>query len=142
MAVVTKTLQDVVESTPSIVQSTSNPSLVSQKVPAIGVVSDFINSLPFYTLNLFFFIYLLVLWTLMIRWVGRDCERRGVPNSRKRNYQVLALIFNFPGLLLYLMSRPSLTLEEIRRSEMEEEILTLELEKLRRESASAAGGKS
>ena len=141
LAAVTKTAQKVLEATPSVTSKTADansavaPTL--QKVStASAILADFINSLPFYILNLFFFAYFLLIWVLMVRFVGRDCEQRGITGVKKKNYQVMVLLFNFPGLLLYLMMRPSNTLKDIKRVEMEEEILTLELEKLRRETTS------
>lgn len=137
LAAATKAVSKVVEATPpAVVKTVEAPSApVTAKVStASAAFSDFITSLPFYLLNLFFFTYLLLIWLLMVVWVGRDCERRGLSGQTRRNFQALVLVFNFPGLLLYLLQRPALTLEEIKRAKIEDEVLTLELEKLRRET--------
>ncbi|MCL5004042.1 MAG: hypothetical protein M1352_02110 [Patescibacteria group bacterium] len=104
---------------------------------AVGsIVADFFGGLPFYLFNLFFLSYLVFLWVFLVRWVGQDALRRGIEGSRRQAYMILVLIFSFPGLFLYLLLRPPLTLDEQKRAEMEEEVITLELEKLRRESTS------
>jgi len=114
------------------VKIASDSALASSS--ALLAVSAYFSRLPFYILNLLFFGYFLFLWAFMITWVGSDSVRRGVNQKWQKWYQVLVLVFSFPGLLLYLLLRPSLTLEEKKRAEMEEEILRLELEKLKRES--------
>src|SRR3989344_6799133 len=114
------------------VKIASDSALASSS--AFLAVSAYFSRLPFYILNLLFFGYFLFLWAFMITWVGSDSVRRGVNQKWQKWYQVLVLVFSFPGLLLYLLLRPSLTLEEKKRAEMEEEILRLELEKLKRES--------
>jgi len=43
---------------------------------------------------------------------------------------LLVAIFNLPGVLVYILLRPP-TFAEIRRAKMEEEILRLELKKLK-----------
>lgn len=137
LAVVTKSLQKAVEATPSIAPTVSNAVETTTRRTSTpsAYIANVISSLPFYLFNLFFLGYLILLWALMYNWVGSDCNKRGIAGMRKRNYQVLTLIFNFPGLLLYLLFRPQFTLDEVRRAQMEEEVLVLELQKLRRESA-------
>lgn len=137
LAVATKQVKNVVEATPSIAPVINNvvATTIRKTSTPSAFVSDVIYSLPFYLLNLFFLGYLVLLWALMYNWVGSDCGKRGITGMRKRNFQVLTLIFNFPGLLLYLLFRPQFTLDDVRRAQMEEEVLSLELQKLRRESA-------
>lgn len=89
--------------------------------------------LPFYILNALFFGYFLFLWVFLVIWVGWDAAHRGLTSQKQRAFRLLVLVFNFPGLLLYLLLRPPLTLKEQERIEMEQELLELELEKLRRE---------
>lgn len=142
LAVVTSKAKKVIEATPAAVEAVTKSDALDKIVPGVNKsstasaagIGDFLSALPYYVINLFFFSYLVFLWFLMVRWVGRDCQGRGVAGFRKRNYQILVLVFNFPGLLLYLFLRPSMTVAEVSRGEMEEEILRLELEKLRREA--------
>jgi len=134
LAAVTNSVQKTTEASPSAITAIPSMQRVST---ASAIFSNFVITLPFYVLNLFFFAYFLLIWALMVRFVEQDCGRRGVMGMRKKNFQVLVLLFNFPGLLLYLMMRPANTLSEIKRAGMEDELLTLELEKLRRESTTA-----
>lgn len=114
--------------------ATEAASVVSPSQPTVPVaLADFLNKLPFYILNLLFFSYLIFLWVFMVSWVNRDAAGRGLSPSTRQWFLVLVLVFNFPGLLLYLLLRPSQTLEEKERLAMEEELLKLELNKLRRE---------
>lgn len=134
LAVATKQVKQVIEATPSVVQSVANTETTAKVATPASTLVQTLSALPFYIFNLFFFGFILFLWYLLVRWVGRDAQSRGCPDSQRKNFQIVVLIFNLPGLLIYLLLRPSQTLAEIKRAEMEEEILKLELEKLRRET--------
>src|SRR5439155_13284691 len=72
--------------------------------------------------------YIVVLWVAGLIWVYRDIRDR----SRDPFYQALSvfmvLVFNLPGLWLYLILRPKLTLREAYELTLEEEALLQELE--------------
>jgi Double zinc ribbon len=72
--------------------------------------------------------YIAVLWVAGLIWVYRDIRDR----SRDPFYQALSvfmvLVFNLPGLWLYLILRPKLTLREAYELTLEEEALLQELE--------------
>ncbi|MHB8577294.1 MAG: zinc ribbon domain-containing protein, partial [Dehalococcoidia bacterium] len=72
--------------------------------------------------------YIAVLWVAGLIWVYRDIRDR----SRDPFYQALSvfmvLAFNLPGLWLYLILRPKLTLREAYELTLEEEALLQELE--------------
>ena len=72
--------------------------------------------------------YLAVLWLVMVWWTFRDIRAR----TRDPFLQVAAvfvvLVFNLPGLWLYLIGRPKETLEEAYARTLEEEALLQELE--------------
>lgn len=95
--------------------------------------SRLLSQAIFYFFNLLFFTYLVFLWWLLVRWVKEDGRRRGVDEKQVNFYQILVLVFTLPGLLLYFFLRPPMTLDEKKRAEMEQEVLQLELEKLKRE---------
>jgi hypothetical protein len=62
----------------------------------------------------YIFVYLAILWMLFCLWVLRDISGR-TNNVFLIAFCVLAvLIFNIPGLLIYLMLRPEKTIEEAR----------------------------
>lgn len=72
--------------------------------------------------------YIIVLWISAIIWVFRDIRER----TRDPFFQAMAvfvvLVFNLPGLWLYLILRPQLTLAEAYARSLEEEALLQELE--------------
>jgi hypothetical protein len=72
--------------------------------------------------------YLFVLWAAGLVWVYRDIRDR----SRDPFYHAIAvfmvLVFNLPGLWLYLILRPKVTLAEAYERTLEEEALLQELE--------------
>jgi hypothetical protein len=72
--------------------------------------------------------YVVVLWVAGLIWVYRDIRDR----SRDPFYHAIAvfmvLAFNLPGLWLYLILRPKLTLADAYERTLEEEALLQELE--------------
>jgi len=73
-------------------------------------------------------IFLVVLWVSLILWTSRDIRRR----TRDTFLRVLAIILStilfVPGVLVYLLVRPPLTLEEEYQKNLEEEALLQTLE--------------
>lgn len=132
---VSKVIQEV---TPEAV--TAGPDAATPAAQAksfAGTSAPQAGGLPqviFYLFNFLVFIYLVFFWLFLVRWTGEDAKRRGVSAGQRQIYQLLVLVFTLPGLLLYSLLRPAMTSEERKRAEMEEEVLKLELEKLRRES--------
>lgn len=108
----------------------------SESASASASVLSFVNfsQVVFYLFNFLFFLYFAFLWWFLVVWVGEDARQRGLSEAVKKRYQGLTLFLSLPGLFLYFLMRPRQTVEEKKRAEMEEEILKLELEKLRRES--------
>lgn len=72
--------------------------------------------------------FLAALWLALIIWTARDIRNR----ARDRLAQVLAVllvaILNLPGLIIYLILRPPLTLEEEYQRTLEEEALLAAIE--------------
>jgi RNA polymerase subunit RPABC4/transcription elongation factor Spt4 len=72
--------------------------------------------------------YIIVLWISAVIWTFRDIHDR----TRDPFFQAIAvfvvLVFNLPGLWLYLILRPSQTLNEAYARSLEEEALLQELE--------------
>jgi RNA polymerase subunit RPABC4/transcription elongation factor Spt4 len=75
--------------------------------------------------------YYAALWAGMVWWTFRDIRER----TRDPFMQVLAvllvLIFSFAGLVIYLITRPRLTLADAYARTLEEEALLQELEDLK-----------
>lgn len=72
--------------------------------------------------------YVIVLWVAVLVWVFRDIRDR----TRDPFFQAVAvfvvLVFNFPGLWLYVILRPEHTLAEAYARSLEEEAILQELE--------------
>ena len=75
--------------------------------------------------------YLLVLWMLMVWWTFRDIRERTRDPFLQAGAVFLVLVFNLPGLVLYLIGRPRETLTESYARTLEEEALLQELEDLK-----------
>ena len=79
-------------------------------------------------LTAFFGAFLAALWLSLIFWTLRDIRSR----SHDRLAQILAAlvvaILNLPGIIIYLILRPSQTLEETYQNALEEEALLSQVE--------------
>jgi RNA polymerase subunit RPABC4/transcription elongation factor Spt4 len=67
--------------------------------------------------------YLAALWFCMIIWTFRDIQKRTTDILVQILATILVLLFNFPGLWLYLILRPPDTLVEVYARSLEEEAL-------------------
>ncbi|MBC7262765.1 MAG: zinc ribbon domain-containing protein [Chloroflexi bacterium] len=72
--------------------------------------------------------YVALFWITLVIWTARDIHSR----TRDILAQILAtlivLVFNVPGLLLYLVLRPAETLSDAYQRSLEEEALLLDIE--------------
>lgn len=72
--------------------------------------------------------FLVALWLGLVFWTYRDARRR----SRDRLLHILAAllvaVLNLPGVIVYLILRPPLTLDEDYQHTLEEEALLSEIE--------------
>jgi RNA polymerase subunit RPABC4/transcription elongation factor Spt4 len=75
--------------------------------------------------------YLLVLWVLMVWWTFRDIRERTRDPFLQAAAVFVVLVFNLPGLWIYLIGRPRETLAEAYARSLEEEALLQELEDLK-----------
>lgn len=72
--------------------------------------------------------YLLVMWIAALVWTYRDIQARTPDPFTQVISVVLVLVFNLPGLLLYLILRPKNTLAELYDRQLEAEALLHELQ--------------
>ncbi|MPZ22018.1 MAG: hypothetical protein GEU28_00380 [Dehalococcoidia bacterium] len=72
--------------------------------------------------------YALLIWLAMAVWALRDIRDRTRDPVAQVLSVLLVLVFNFPGLLIYLIVRPRETLAEVYERSLEEEALLQELE--------------
>lgn len=72
--------------------------------------------------------FLVALWLGLVFWTYRDARRR----SRDRLVNILAAllvaVLNLPGVIVYLLLRPPLTIDEEYQRTLEEETLLSEIE--------------
>lgn len=74
------------------------------------------------------FAYLLVLWVAALVWVYRDISSRTRDAFSQTVALVLVLVFNLPGLLLYLILRPKETMADQYDRQLEAEALLHEIQ--------------
>ena len=72
--------------------------------------------------------YLLVMWIAAIVWTYRDAQSRSRDAFTQNIGLLLVLIFNLPGLLLYLILRPHDTLLQMYDHQLEAEALLHEIQ--------------
>ena len=99
--------------------------------PTGGLSFPDFSAIPFFLLLVGS--YFLALWLALVHWVWNDSLLRIEDESRRRLFMALVILFNFPGVVIYFLLRPASTFTELERQKREEEIVELELTKLRRE---------
>ncbi len=87
---------------------------------------DFVGGIDF---NMFGFILgflLVVFWLFIVGWVWVDSGERTSKKGLRVGYVVLASLLFIPGLIIYLVIRPSETIEEIYWADLERRYLKYE----------------
>jgi RNA polymerase subunit RPABC4/transcription elongation factor Spt4 len=82
----------------------------------------------FVYLSAFFGAFLAALWLSLIFWTYRDIRSRTRDHTIHILASFLVAILNLPGLLIYLILRPKVTLLETYQRTLEEEALLTEIE--------------
>ncbi len=72
--------------------------------------------------------YVLVLWVAALIWAYRDISARTNDTFSQVIALVLVLVFNLPGLLIYLILRPKQTMTEAYDRQLEAEALLHEIQ--------------
>ncbi|MCL4459507.1 MAG: zinc ribbon domain-containing protein [Chloroflexi bacterium] len=72
--------------------------------------------------------YITALWFCLVVWTFRDIQKRTNDVLVQVLATLLVLLFNLPGLLLYIILRPSETLVEAYARSVEEEALLQNIE--------------
>jgi len=76
-----------------------------------------------YAATVFLGAFIAALWLSLVIWTARDIRSR-TPDRRAQVLAVLVVaLLNLPGLLIYLLLRPPLTLDEAYQATLEEEAL-------------------
>jgi len=77
-----------------------------------------------------FFYALGVFWIVVLYWIWLDSGDRTSSKFARAGYVLLGLIFNVVGLIIYLIVRPTQTIEEIYWSDLERRYLKFETSEL------------
>ncbi|MCY3923799.1 MAG: zinc ribbon domain-containing protein [Chloroflexota bacterium] len=72
--------------------------------------------------------YFVVLWFSAVVWTARDIHQRTPEPMAQLVFTLIVLVFNFPGLVVYRVLRPPLTLQEAEEHRLESSALLRELE--------------
>ena len=82
--------------------------------------------------SLFAAVCIFLFWATLVYWVWQDIEGRAVDLRWRRVFLFLVTVFNVGGLMIYLVLRPPRS-SEMRRAQLEEELLKLEIKRLKKE---------
>lgn len=74
--------------------------------------------------------YLLALWFALVVWTFQDIQRRSRSVIAQIFSTLVVVLFFIPGILIYLILRPSDTLDDTFQRSLEEEYLLQDLEEL------------
>jgi len=91
---------------------------------------DFVGSLDFNMFGTILFVLLIVFWLVLIGWVWIDSGERTSNIKVRIMFLCLVLFLNIPGLIIYLIIRPSETIEQIYWADLERRYLKYETSEL------------
>ena len=91
---------------------------------------DFVGNIDFNMFGTLFVVALVVFWLVIIGWVWIDSSERTSKKGLKVGYILLVIFFNIFGLIIYLIIRPSETIEEIYWEDLERRYLKYETSEL------------
>ena len=87
---------------------------------------DFIGSIDFNMFGFALGFVLVIFWLFVIGWVWVDSGERTSKKNSRIGYILLVVLLNIPGLIIYLIIRPSETIEEIYWADLERRYLKYE----------------
>lgn len=91
---------------------------------------EFVGNIDFNIFSTLFGLVFILFWLVLVGWVWIDSGERTSKNSVRFVYVALALILNIPGLIIYLIVRPSETIEQIYWADLERRYLKYETSEL------------
>ena len=91
---------------------------------------DFVGGIDFNIFGTLLFVLLIVFWLVLIGWVWIDSSERTSNMSIRVVYLILVIFLNIPGLIIYLIIRPSETIEQIYWADLERRYLKYETSEL------------
>ena len=87
---------------------------------------EFISNIDFDLFSIILGMVLILFWLVMIGWVWIDSGERTSKTSKRLIYLFLIIFLNIPGLVIYLIVRPSETIEQIYWADLERRYLKYE----------------
>lgn len=93
------------------------------------VLLNFLNTvgnINFLTVGLIILAIFVIFWLVVLDWVWLDSGERTTNNATRVCYLLLVLVFNILGWIIYLIIRPSQTIEQIYWSDLERRYLKFE----------------
>lgn len=79
-------------------------------------------------------VFLLALWAALVYWTHRDAQARIREPLRRLLAVLLSVVLFIPGVLIYILLRPTRTLEEEYLLTLEEEALLRAIEESERKN--------
>lgn len=93
----------------------------------MGFTTGTLNNLATFLIGLGI-AFLIAFWISLIFWVFRDIRKRSDDLLMRILAVTISVLLFIPGILIYLIIRPSITIEEKYQSALEEEALLATLE--------------
>ncbi|MDP2874050.1 MAG: hypothetical protein Q8N84_02035 [bacterium] len=110
--------------------STTSALISTSSASVLGALGEFFS--PVSLVTKLFLLYFLIFWVSLVFWLTKDMAKRPIDEDWKKYFSAAVVLFNVLGVFLYLIWRPP-THEEIEKDKMEDEILRLELKRLRQQ---------
>ena len=93
-------------------------------------IFDFAGGINFNLFSLILGVIIILFWLVIIGWVWIDSGERTSKTSIRVVYLFLVIFLNIPGLIIYLIVRPSETIEQIYWADLERRYLKYETAEL------------
>ena len=93
-------------------------------------IFEFAGGINFNLFSLILGVIILLFWLVIIGWVWIDSGERTSKTSIRVVYLLLVIFLNIPGLIIYLIVRPSETIEQIYWADLERRYLKYETSEL------------
>lgn len=91
---------------------------------------DFVGGINFNIFSFVLGLIFVIFWLVIIGWVWIDSSERTSKKGIRFVHMLLAVLLNIPGLIIYLIIRPSETIEEIYWADLERRYLKFETAEL------------
>jgi hypothetical protein len=91
---------------------------------------DNIGNINFQTIGIILAAIFIIFWLIVLDWVWQDAGERTSSTAVRVIYLLPVLLFNILGWILYLIIRPSQTIEQIYWSDLERRYLKFETQEL------------